>query len=42
MQIKQREINKEVYQACINEGYPEIVSKIIAGRTGEFNKKQKI
>jgi len=38
MQIKQREINKEVYQACINEGYPEIVSRIIAGRTGEFNK----
>jgi single-stranded-DNA-specific exonuclease len=38
MQIKQREINKEVYQACINKGYPEIVSRIIAGRTDEFNK----
>ena len=38
MQIKQREINKKVYQACINEGYPEIVSRVIAGRTDEFNK----
>ena len=38
MQIKQREINKEVYQACINEGYPEIVSRVIAGRIDEFNK----
>ena len=38
MLIKQREINKEVYQACINEGYSEIVSRIIAGRTGVFNK----
>ena len=38
MHIKQREINRKVYQACINEGYPEIVSRIIAGRTDEFNK----
>jgi single-stranded-DNA-specific exonuclease len=38
MDIKLREINKEVYQACINEGYPEIVSRIIAGRTNGFNK----
>ena len=38
MHIKQREINKEVYQACIKEEYPEIVSRIIAGRIDEFNK----
>ncbi len=38
MHIKQRTINNDVYQACINEGYPEIVSRIIAARTNKFNK----
>ncbi|MBF0204084.1 MAG: single-stranded-DNA-specific exonuclease RecJ [Desulfamplus sp.] len=38
MHIKERTINPEVYDTCINNGYPEIVARIIAGRTDTFNK----
>jgi single-stranded-DNA-specific exonuclease len=36
--IKQRQITPEVYSACIDAGYPEIVARIIAGRTNAFDK----
>lgn len=38
MQIKQRDLNQEVYSACIKSGYPEIVARIIAGRRETFDK----
>jgi single-stranded-DNA-specific exonuclease len=38
MKIKQRQLTPEVYSACINVGYPEIVARIIAGRTSVFDK----
>ncbi|MBF0390897.1 MAG: DHH family phosphoesterase [Desulfamplus sp.] len=38
MRIKKREINQKVYDTCIENGYPEIIARIIAGRTDTFNK----
>ncbi|MBF0112368.1 MAG: hypothetical protein HQK74_06500 [Desulfamplus sp.] len=38
MRIKKREINQKVYDTCIDNGYPEIIARIIAGRTDRFNK----
>jgi len=38
MKIKQRTRNPEVYSACIDAGYPEIIARIIAGRTNAFDK----
>ncbi|MBF0229734.1 MAG: single-stranded-DNA-specific exonuclease RecJ [Desulfamplus sp.] len=38
MRIKDRTINKEVYDTCIEHAYPEIVARIIAGRTDTFDK----
>ncbi|MBF0468002.1 MAG: DHH family phosphoesterase [Desulfamplus sp.] len=38
MQIKARDINHDVYSTCIEQGYPEVVARIIAGRTDTFDK----
>jgi single-stranded-DNA-specific exonuclease len=38
MKIKQRTLNPEVYSSCIDSGYPEIIARIIAGRTNAFDK----
>ncbi len=38
MRIKQRAVNQQVYETCIEHGYPEIVARIIAGRTDTFDK----
>lgn len=38
MRIKERTINQQVYSTCIEHGYPEVVARIIAGRTETFDK----
>ncbi|MBF0302540.1 MAG: DHH family phosphoesterase [Desulfamplus sp.] len=38
MRIKERTINQQVYTTCLEHGYPEIVARIIAGRTDTFDK----
>lgn len=38
MKIKQRTLNEDVYSACIDAGYPEVVARIIAGRISSFDK----
>jgi len=38
MRIKKRTINQNVYSTCMEHGYPEIVARIIAGRTDTFDK----
>jgi len=37
MLIKQRELNQNVYRSCIENGYPEIIARIIAGRKETFD-----
>lgn len=38
MRIKERTINQKVYTTCTDNGYPEIVARIIAGRVDTFDK----
>ncbi len=38
MHVKERIINQQVYTRCLDHGYPEIVARIIAGRTDTFDK----
>lgn len=38
MLLKQRELNQTVYTSCIEAGYTEIVSRIIAGRRKSFDR----
>lgn len=38
MLIKERQINQQVYNTCIENGYPEVIARIISGRTDTFNK----
>lgn len=38
MRIKERTINQNVYSTCMEHGYPEIVARVIAGRTETFDR----
>lgn len=38
MKIKQRPLNGQVYKDCLDQGFPEIMARILAGRIDKFDK----